>query len=134
MEIGQIGQFLCDKIIRKWAFEECCIIPRCIQILGVFRIPPPSLKPSFSHHIQRSIKMSNNREATELIRYCAEAVGNTYTFGHLTSSIYDTAWVSVIRKPDVPGMCTLARLYFPQVKLAFSCLGIPLTFKCELSN
>ncbi|KAG9229804.1 hypothetical protein BJ875DRAFT_521962 [Amylocarpus encephaloides] len=48
--------------------------------------------------------MNNHEEAISLIHYCAEAVGNTHTFGHLTSSIYDTAWVAVLRKPGVPGL------------------------------
>jgi hypothetical protein len=44
--------------------------------------------------------MNNQEQASALISYCAAAVNNTHTFGRLTSSIYDTAWVAILRKPN----------------------------------
>lgn len=67
--------------------------------------------------------MGNNEEAISLVQYCAEAVGNTHTFGRITSSIYDTAWVAVLRKPGVPGMCLLPAFAFPHGGIShFQCL------------
>lgn len=36
-------------------------------------------------------------QALPLVDYISTAVGKTHDFGHLTSQIYDTAWVSMIR-------------------------------------
>lgn len=54
--------------------------------------------------------MNNQEQAAFLISYCGEAVANTHTFGNLTSSIYDTAWVAILRKPNSP----TRELLFPE--------------------
>jgi hypothetical protein len=77
--------------------------------------------------------MNNKEEAVSLIRYCAEAVGNTHTFGHLTSSIYDTAWVAVLRKPGVPGVYILLALASHGEIPHFQCLKTR-TFKVRISH
>lgn len=47
------------------------------------------------------------RQASALVQYVSKAVGNTYDFGNLTSSVYDTAWVSMVRKPNSSVPCLL---------------------------
>ncbi|KAF9888181.1 hypothetical protein FE257_009176 [Aspergillus nanangensis] len=39
-------------------------------------------------------------QARALMQYVAQAEGKTHAFGTLTSSLYDTAWVALVRKPD----------------------------------
>ncbi|KAI9841645.1 MAG: hypothetical protein M1837_000492 [Sclerophora amabilis] len=51
-----------------------------------------------------------NEQTVPLLQYVAEAVGKTHDFGNLTSSIYDTAWVSVVRKRNDPA----SGLLFPE--------------------
>ena len=51
-----------------------------------------------------------DRQASALVQYVAKAAGNTYEFGNLTSTIYDTAWVSMVRKPNSP----VPSLLFPE--------------------
>lgn len=54
--------------------------------------------------------MVNNtvhRQASALVQSVAKAVGNTYGFGNLTSSVYDTAWVSMVRNPTSAVSCLL---------------------------
>ena len=48
-----------------------------------------------------------HRQASALVQYVTKAVGNTYDFGNLTSSVYDTAWVSMVRKQNSPVPCLL---------------------------
>lgn len=47
------------------------------------------------------------RQAIPLVQYVSRAVGKTHEFGNLTSSIYDTAWVAMVRNPNTCPPCLL---------------------------
>jgi hypothetical protein len=49
------------------------------------------------------------KEASKLVDYISKAVEHPYAFGSFTGAVYNTAWLSMIRKPDtIP-----AQLLFP---------------------
>ncbi|KAI5795733.1 ent-kaurene synthase [Geopyxis carbonaria] len=52
-------------------------------------------------------------QTVPLVDYVSQAVGRTHAFGNLTSQVYDTAWVSMVRKPNnyAPGILSPGPLF-----------------------
>ncbi|GAQ46948.1 hypothetical protein AKAW_07141 [Aspergillus niger] len=58
-----------------------------------------SMRPKIPQKSEQQVQVSYDQEATTLLQYLGQEQHPDYGFGAVSGSIYDTAWVSMVKKP-----------------------------------